>query len=81
MDVSVGVRVAASAAGGGVSVCPFSVSVMVDQIRVGIISHATVAAIVNCDAINELLLRQRLEAIASNGVSRLNSASCGKGPA
>lgn len=67
-----GLFVRASAISGSVSIVTLEVRVVVHQIRVGIISHATIASVIGSNTVNELLLRKGDKSRAEDGVGTLD---------
>ena len=57
------------------------VGIVAHQVLIGIIGPATVAAIIDCHTVDELLLRQGFESRAKDGVGALDCARGGKSPA
>ena len=54
---------------------------MVGEVSVGIVGHATMTAVIDLTIVNKLLLGERDQATAEDGIGTLNSLHRGEGPA
>lgn len=76
-----GFLVSASTISCSVGVVFLKVGIVAHQVLIGIIGPATVAAVIDCHAVNKLLLGQGFESRAEDGVGALDGARSGKSPA